>query len=613
MDAVDDTQQQQVDAPAPFEARTSTPTQQAERQLTDMGMRLARLVTGFTCQLEVAPVAQGQNVGYDVIYTPDQLLVVRSLVGKERPDTYLEPEKGKSNIPQGKHTIAWALMRRWFESLAGRSVRDVLLVLAARLEAEVPFVLNDEGEMLRVTRLIETDEVQSPRKVIEEVCKQSMRIHVWQHYASELLRLYAQIHHQSISATVRGKSKQRGEAPAVALLRESEDDLAADQATFAKSKIEKATSDLIEVTQHMEPHAYAAAVAHWIELLVDAFPLVMEKFGSPVLNAVLNRKLAKTYLAATSLPEGATMTQLLAFYGHAVPADFGPPPPRPQLPASRLIAAHASESQLSAFVGNVAVSPVQGTPADAAPAHQNGPMVRWERCTTLEVFDLMISDDDRPKTKYKQGQQSHTVAWTLWRNEVVSFRNRPVADLLAYLRDELRALVGDVPNDDMAALCTFGLSEVERVIRDNPAAPLHMWQADLSRLLTWYAHIHQKAASATYHDPRTARASGHGEAKHMAVLRRCEERLYNSNERDAPDERVVEAAVKLMDVHISMKPATVQRVIARWRQALQRSFPRVIAAYWVLIRDGAARSNVNTEAQPVPLATQYPNAAQWLA
>ena len=99
----------------------------------------------------------------------------------------------------------------------------------------------------------------------------------------------------------------------------------------------------------------------------------------------------------------------------------------------------------------------------------------------------------------------------------------------------------------------------------------------------------------------------------MAVLRRCEERLYNSNERDAPDERVVEAAVKLMDVHMSMKPATVQRVIVRWRRALQRSFPRVIAAHWVLIRDGAARSNVNTEAQPVPLATQYPNAAQWLA
>jgi hypothetical protein len=609
---VDDTQLQ-FDTPVPpFVAAVQTPAQDAEQQLIDQGMRLARLVTGFNCQVEVAPITEGRRSADDMSYTPNQLMAVRVMVGNERPDTYLEPKKGKSNIPQGKHTVAWALMRRWLESMAGRSVRDVLVLIATRLQKELYFVTNLEGEMLETSRFILTPEVRSAQAVVEHMCTQPMRIHVWQRYASELMRVYAQIHHQSVAATVAGSSKQRGEAPAVATLRACEDALAAGEEGVAASLITTAATNLIEVNQNMDGEDYAAAVAQWIELLVDAYPRVMEKYGAGALQQVLGRKLGKRYLSITGAEKDATVAQLLLHFGHAVPEGFGPAPARPVLPATRLIARHESESQLGNFVGNVAVSPRQNTAAEARPSHEGGPTVRWEKYSTLEVFDLTVSDDDRPKTKYKQHQQSHTVAWTLWRHELTSFRNRPVTHLLAYLRDELRALEGDVPNPDFASLRSFALGEVERIEREDPAVPLHMWQADLSRLVTWYAHIHQRAASSTYHDPRTSRASGHGEATHMDVLRRVEQRLYESNESDAPKDRIVEAAIKLFDVHGDMAEATVKKVLARWERMMRRSFPMVMAQFWPSIRIGALACNVNTEQQPVRLDSRYPNAPTWL-
>ena len=217
-------------------------------------------------------------------------------------------------------------------------------------------------------------------------------IHVWQHYASELLRLYAQIHHQSVAATVRGDVEATGRgagggaAPGVrGRPRRRSSDIR------ARARSRRRRRDLIEVTQRMEPDACAAAVAHWIELLVDAFPRVMEKFGSPVLERRCSTgRSPRRTSPRPSLPAGSTIAAAPGVLSatRSRPASVHRPP-RPQLPASRLIAGarvRVATVRVRRQRGRVAgagnSAPSAGSRAPGRPDRSAGSAAARSRCST---------------------------------------------------------------------------------------------------------------------------------------------------------------------------------------------------------------------------------------
>ena len=51
----------------------------------------------------------------------------------------------------------------------------------------------------------------------------------------------------------------------------------------------------------------------------------------------------------------------------------------------------------------------------------------------VEVRKVVLSDQDRPDTKFGAKQNSHTVAWTLVRAQLASLSGKPLATLLDFL------------------------------------------------------------------------------------------------------------------------------------------------------------------------------------
>jgi hypothetical protein len=234
--------------------------------------------------------------------------------------------------------------------------------------------------------------------------------------------------------------------------------------------------------------------------------------------------------------------------------------------------------------------------------------VVWLKASNMMVHDIMISDQDRPQTKAGRTQQSHTVAWTLVRADLISYKNGKVTALLQFLSDSIAAMGKDVATERTEARNLLSDASTALNGYDTREMPIHDWQAYLSMLVKWYAHIYQVTDYATFHDPRTARPEGHGEGTHMAVLRRNEATLFDYGKFVDTPERIVQAATALFDAYVKVGAATnvEERFVTayhHWLAALKSVFPTLMSmpAAREAITNSIRSRNVGTLSEPQTL------------
>jgi hypothetical protein len=566
---------------------------QADEQLRARDFLLPRLQTPLTSLVTLAPSSNPRGVDgqspppvFAHAYYCWNLIATDIVVGdKDRADTYLQPDKPGGSIPQGKHTISWASIRQALMGHKGRELRDLLLFLRSGIDTARVHMSSPEGQFLLSTMSVQDQTAAAHSTTalaaIDGLLTANLAIDVWSSVTRELLDLYVKVHHLSTMATVAGRSKQRGEAPGLALLAEAERGLsgptAALPATITVTKLSKAAVAQIEVAQTMQPEAYAAAVHEWISVLAARFPHVMHHYGDQIIEPVLGKTLAKRFTERNGGP--GNVGDLLTTMGvsTAMPASvptLGTPTTGPAL-------ATLDNSDLMAFVANVEV--VMADPRAATMVAAHSP---WTH-DALEVRRLDVSDSDRPPTRF-DSQQSHTVAWTLLRHEVMSYRNRPVIALLDFLRAELADLAGDRNSGGQA---TALLAEVDK-IRNGGSAPLEVWQPALSQLVRHLMHLHQAAYISTFHDPTTAQASSHGEPQAMKALREAEEEIAVGGSCRSSKDYLIGHALKLLDLpgdpHAAwpQDAGAVQKSVGRWWRAIQRTFPQVFGGLRDDLREG---------------------------
>jgi len=570
--------------------------EQAEGQWTGGGLRWARLSTGFTVQVDVAPARQGKPVnpekgGSAIVYSPEDVVATDILVGyADRPQTYIEPKekagyKKQSSIPQGRHTVAWSFLRRSFAAMAGMTVAEILVDLDQRLQRTLPLLKSKEGrKLLDMTQVNELGQSFSTIARLAKSDRAVLPVERWQAVASEAIRYYAQIYHLSLGATFTGKSTNRGEGDALAALSSYEESLRDKKPTTVRaSQLPAEAAKLLDAPQTMQPPAFAFAVAHWVEMLGAVYPWVMRQFGRAIIGQVLNDPLQEKLLQALSDAKGttldsATVGDLLQAFGYVLPTEFGVPEHQARRAAvvRRYEAVYGGSSE---FVAHVEVDEHLDENAGSAPypvrVHGLGTQLDVRALTPDQVYvrRVTVSDKDRPGTQFGGKQQSHTVAWTLIREELSSFADKPLTALLSFLSAQFTALRGDVTT---AGKPLVSHASVELGALLTAPHPIHAWQSSVSLLVKWYAHAHQLARSTTYADPRTPdRPHGKGEAKHMDVLRRNELSLRQGGTLTNETARVTKAAVKLLDVSTIQPQADLTNAVIKWKGALARSFPAV--------------------------------------
>ncbi|MFJ4503114.1 DUF4157 domain-containing protein [Streptomyces sp. NPDC088864] len=151
---------------------------------------------------------------------------------------------------------------------------------------------------------------------------------------------------------------------------------------------------------------------------------------------------------------------------------------------------------------------------------------------------IVISNTDRPPTQYLgQGQQDHTVAWTLIRETLTSHSNKPAGNLVSYIAREIQKLE-NLPNDLFIQATQNAIPQYRatlakaRVLLDqilSNSAPMSEWGGALAQLIRLYAEAYQLNPTAS----TGGRSGGDSEGSRMAILRRQES--LSAAARMAPD------------------------------------------------------------------------------
>lgn len=224
----------------------------------------------------------------------------------------------------------------------------------------------------------------------------------------------------------------------------------------------------------------------------------------------------------------------------------------------------------------------------------------------LVVAESVLSDQDRPKTRALKSQQSHTVAWTLVRHDVISYSGQPLTALLDFLARSFAVIKLDIAGAYAEAHELVVKAEGALTGREQRRMPLHDWQALVSIVVKWYAHAYSVSESASFFDARTHwRPEGHAEGVQMAALRRNEIALINFGRLVDTPARVREATSALLDAYIPSSERNEDRFVTaydHWLAALSHTFPTVMAAGKDTIVADVAAKNVGIANAPRRLA-----------
>jgi hypothetical protein len=582
---------------------TTAPDYRAEAEQQIEQFHSTRIQNPLLAQFHLVPIAQGlvnpQSILSQYEYPAGAVGIGGVMMGdadRILVGTHLEPKKAGGATPQGKHTVAWALVRKSIEGQRGRTVAEALAHIKSELAAIVPLATASPEAGFHLKRL-------GYPETLDRLIGSKMTIDRWQADLSELVNVYIQLYHLCQGAMFAGASKQRGESKAVKAFSEAEDQLAAGvemtKPLDGKGGLIQHALNLIEAPIGSLPaKTFAFAVFHWVVMLTTTWPRVMTKHGEAITKSLLQA----TYSPCDELPAGGTVTQLITALGYTLPvwADVK----QPKKVEGEAHIATASYGRLEEnFVANVHVYPFgEGEAKGYSTTWGGGSVLIQERgypVGQIGISALQVSDRDRPPTQFLgAGQKSHTVAWTLMRDDLSAYGGGPLVNLLNFLANSLTKLEGESPVADGKALAQKALVELAR--RDTLRLTLGDWQNYASTLVKWYVHVYQAARSTAYADPRThGRPESHGEGPHMDTLWRNERSMVERGTMGDEPAHVIKAALAFYDVCIP-KEATVnvsnetRFMLAYdiWKERLFHTFPKIMAAGWPHIYEALAKVDV---------------------
>lgn len=585
---------------------TKFPLEVAEERLK-MLYQISKFTTGFNVLVSTIPIAEGTKGTGEFTeqqYTPNQLLIGVIMVGdQDRPDTQFENQES--------HTVAWTLARHSIMRLAGRTALDLLKHFAASFQELSYMVEEKEGQLLL--------NAATAGGTLEIAQSGQLPILIWQELFANLIRLYMQVYQISTAATYkRGTAKGHGEAPAMEKLREDEQTLTTGGTpTRSGSQMSTLAEKMLDVQFRLQSLGlleYAFAVNHWIDSLKITFPRIMALHGDVITNDVLNKKVAPSFKKELISQDAdatwvTTVRDLLNYYDY--PANTSDvkstQPDLPKVVTSGVVTRDMSGVKVSTrsltiptvnlgrletdFVANVFLAPKEGTTSAKAEFLSElstgvANTIQVDVCPAeqMVVKGVLISDTDRPQTKFITAQKSHTVAWTLVRHQMMSLAGKTLGELLEILEKNFTKLATDVSNASGKNLVAVALGAI--TTHKSETYPDFEWQQLASALLRWYAIAYQVAESSAYINPEEAeRAKGHGEAHAMRKLRRTEFALSSGGTPQDAEQEVINAATTLLDAFVSVRLSEIEivRAFEHWRQALTEGFPSVMKVSGVKI------------------------------
>jgi hypothetical protein len=548
------------------------PPDHSEAELSKGTLQKAKLTTALSTQISLIPVAEGQvrKSPMGVIertYTPDQLHVLEIRIGdKDRPETRFDNQES--------HTVSWTLVRNGIEGLADQNLLEFLKYMNEAFVEIRELVEVAEGKLLQ--------EMAAGHRIIETIQAGRLPIDVWQRLSSLLLIHYMQVYQMSRGATYkRGRAVGHGEAHAMDRMRRDEAALAAGKACRPAAKVTLDAAKLLDVQFRLEAlgiDAYAVAVFHWINMLQKAFPNLMHKYQIQIIHPVLNKQLAPSFKEALgkNKKDPFTVRQLLELNKHEIAAVTIRQ--KTQLHPEEISAGDVALGDLHTnFVANIGVAPVTtGQPQERKVTPKVTIRDFGYAASSIALSHVMISDFDRPKTKFLSHQKSHTVPWTLARATLKSFQGKPALELMKYLFQRFQELLHAIKLKDGIALANHALDLLKKHLHD--ILPIDRWQHLLSECVRLYFIAYQVAESTSYINPdESDRAQGHGEAANMLVLRRNEYTLNTHAGILDDEDRILKAILGMFDAQFTarLSEAAIKEAYTGMQHKLELTFPLI--------------------------------------
>lgn len=568
----------------------------AKKGLKGEGLRVGKLTSDLTTNVMVVPIAPGEQRSFPVdegekpklgemVYTPNIVVIKTILMG----DTDRPPTQFKN---QERHTVAWTLARNGIMNLAGSTVFEVITYFMHALESLKVFLKESDAgeEAVRVFKMV----MSRQNDVLVQANSGKVPLTVWQSLIANLIKVYLQVYQLTSVATFKeGKSKGSGEGHAMARLRKDEAAVQSKDEVRDISDISDDAETLIDLISKPEVlgiQEYAFAVHHWIELLQLNFPHLMSTHGDEVVNPLLSKAIASTHreiLKKDKVPNYTkikTIRDLLQHFHYKADTKAvqqGDTDKRQIVRGGLSLPDVTVRGLTTNFTASVALMPLDAPVLVGEKIEREQEKVKTIQVDAYKANQVMIrfialSNQDRPKTKFKKTQRSHTVAWTLVRHHILSFANKNVPVMLAMLKRTLTRLCDDIHDSKGKKLAENALVTLKKY--ESETLPLYNWEHLLSWLLARYGVVYQVAESSAYTSPTDGtRPKGHGESGAMRVLRDNNFTLEAEEAWHSPPDKVATQAVKLFDAFVTddLTKENVLTAYHHWCEALQDTFPLV--------------------------------------
>lgn len=514
-------------------------------------------------------------------FNPNQVVVHYINLGNmDRPPTQFKNQE--------RHTVAWTLARNGIKSLQGRTVSAVITYFQGALGALRLFI--ERSDTTTEAKTIYSMVVDQRYNFLEVAQGGTVPLTVWSDMLSRLVRLYMQAYQLSSSATFKlGKSKGSGEGHTMNRLRKDEEALKEKEDPREVDEIAEDAQTLLDVVAKSKVLGipeYAFAIHHWIELLQLNFPFLMSNYGHKISAPLLESEIEPTHkneLKKDKIKGIKTHSDLLTHFGYGVSRKDtrrGETSIKLVKRGGLTIPTVDLRGLTTDFTANVMVAPLLFSTKVTRITQLEGSApvkIQMDAYTSEQVGvkAIQLSDQDRPKTKFKKNQRSHTVAWTLVRHHIMSFTDKPINILMAMLERNFKGLNKDVTDAKGKKLVAKALEMIK--IQKGTLLTPGEWQECMSTLIRWYAICYQVAESATFTHPTEKRPKGHGEAPAMVLLRHNEMTLENEEKLLDPPDEVAEKAAKLFDGYITddLDEDDIARAFHHWKEAISETFPLI--------------------------------------
>jgi hypothetical protein len=417
-------------------------------------------------------------------------------------------------------------------------------------------------------------------------------ISIWQLLISNLIKIYLQAYQLNSSATIKsGDSVGDKEASHMRTL-ENANTLAGKKGKITDFKpLSEAAWGLIDLEgdpEVMSIEDYYFSIQHLVSLLKLKFPHLMHSYQAEMLAPIVKKPLTddhQDYMIVMGYNDVKTVGQMLDLYefdikskalegfkfvGRDVKKDDFTLPTISTYGVATQFNAHVAlvpgENTTAPKVGSGRTSQLMGGALLKTTVNAYGP-------EELDVRSIAISNVDRPQTKFKTVQRSHTVAWTLVRHHIMSHADKPLTTLLQMMIRNLGTLKSDISYKAGEKFATTAVGILEQNAKKKLA--VHEWEALVSRFVVWYAIAYQIADSSAYDTGK--KATGHGESSAMRVLRENEYSLESDGELLDKESVIVEKAAKLFDAFVvnDLKVKHIKKAYRHWQDALEDGFPHL--------------------------------------